>query len=89
MAKDFSEDLLIQKFNKADADPIFPDHDLIVMSDEAHRTQNGVFADNLMHMLLTANRIGFTGTPLLRDDNITARTFGQCTLSNKSAQLQI
>ena len=68
---------LIQKFNKADAEPIYPDHDLIVMSDEAHRTQNGVFADNLMHMLPTANRIGFTGTPLLRDDNITARTFGQ------------
>ena len=68
---------LIQKFNKADAEPIYPDHDIIVMSDEAHRTQNGVFADNLMHMLPTANRIGFTGTPLLRDDNITARTFGQ------------
>jgi len=68
---------LIQKFNKADAEPICPDHDLIVMSDEAHRTQNGVFADNLMHTLPTANRIGFTGTPLLRDDNITARTFGQ------------
>lgn len=68
---------LIQKFNKPDAQPIYPDHDIIVMSDEAHRTQNGVFADNLMHMLPTANRIGFTGTPLLRDDNITARTFGQ------------
>ena len=46
------------------------------MSDEAHRTQNGVFADNLMHILPTAHRIGFTGTPLLKDDNITARTFG-------------
>ena len=68
---------LIQKFNKPDAEPIYPDHDIIVMSDEAHRTQNGVFADNLMHTLPTANRIGFTGTPLLRDDNITARTFGQ------------
>ncbi|MBR6042878.1 MAG: type I restriction endonuclease subunit R [Paludibacteraceae bacterium] len=68
---------LIQKFNKADAEPIYPVHDIIVMSDEAHRSQNGVFADNLMHMLPTANRIGFTGTPLLRDDNITARTFGQ------------
>ena len=68
---------LIQKFNKADAEPIYPAHEIIVMSDEAHRTQNVVFADNLMHMLPTANRIGFTGTPLLRDDNITARTFGQ------------
>ena len=68
---------LIQKFNDANAEPIYPDHDIIVMSDEAHRTQNGIFADNLMHMLPTAHRIGFTGTPLLSNDNITARTFGR------------
>lgn len=67
---------LIQKFNDPKATPIYPDHDIIVMSDEAHRTQNGLFADNLVHLLPTASRIGFTGTPLLRDDNITARTFG-------------
>ena len=67
---------LIQKFNDPNADPIYPDHDIIVMSDEAHRTQNGIFADNLMHLLPTAHRIGFTGTPLLSNDNITARTFG-------------
>ena len=67
---------LIQKFNDPKAEPIYPDHDIIVMSDEAHRTQNGIFADNLMHILPTAHRIGFTGTPLLKNDNITARTFG-------------
>ena len=67
---------LIQKFNDPKAEPIIPDHDIIVMSDEAHRTQNGVFADNMMHLLPTAHRIGFTGTPLLSNDNITARTFG-------------
>lgn len=67
---------LIQKFNRPDAEPIYPDHDIVVISDEAHRTQNGVFADNMMHLLPTANRIGFTGTPLLSNDNITARTFG-------------
>lgn len=69
---------LIQKFNDtaAKADPIYPDHDIIVMSDEAHRTQNGIFAENLMRLLPTASRIGFTGTPLLKNDNITARTFG-------------
>ncbi len=67
---------LIQKFNQPKATPIRPDHDIIVMSDEAHRTQNGIFADNMMHMLPTAHRIGFTGTPLLSNDNITARTFG-------------
>ena len=67
---------LIQKFNDSKAEPIYPDHEIIVMSDEAHRTQNGIFADNLMHLLPTAHRIGFTGTPLLSNDNITARTFG-------------
>ncbi|MBD5104256.1 MAG: type I restriction endonuclease subunit R, partial [Ruminococcaceae bacterium] len=67
---------LIHKFNKTDAEPIYPDHDIIIMSDEAHRSQYGVFADNMMKLLPTAARIGFTGTPLLSSDNITARTFG-------------
>ena len=67
---------LIQKFNKPKAKPIYPDHDIIIMSDEAHRTQNGLFSDNMTHMLPTAHRIGFTGTPLLANDNITRRTFG-------------
>lgn len=67
---------LIQKFNKPEAEPIFPAHDVIIMSDEAHRSQYGIFADNMMKLLPTAARIGFTGTPLLSDDNITARTFG-------------
>ena len=67
---------LIQKFNKPSAEPIYPDHDIIIMSDEAHRSQYGIFADNMMKLLPTAARIGFTGTPLLSSDNITARTFG-------------
>ena len=67
---------LIQKFNNPNPTPIRPAHDIILMSDEAHRTQNGIFADNMMKMLPTASRIGFTGTPLLANDNITARTFG-------------
>ena len=67
---------LIQKFNKPNEKPIYPDHDIIIMSDEAHRSQYGIFADNMMKLLPTAARIGFTGTPLLSSDNITARTFG-------------
>ena len=47
-----------------------------VPQDEAHRSQYGIFADNMMKLLPTAARIGFTGTPLLSSDNITARTFG-------------
>ena len=67
---------LIQKFNQSDIEPIYPDHDIIIVSDEAHRSQYGIFADNMMKLLPTAARIGFTGTPLLSSDNITARTFG-------------
>ncbi len=67
---------LIQKFNDENATPIIPDHDIIILSDEAHRSQNGIFADNMCRVLPTAARIGFTGTPLFKYDNITERTFG-------------
>ena len=67
---------LIQKFNKTDAEPISPDHDILIMSDEAHRSQYGIFADNMVRLLPNASRIGFTGTPLLSSDHITERTFG-------------
>lgn len=67
---------MIQKFNKPNEIPIYTDHDIIIMSDEAHRSQYGIFADNMVKLLPTALRIGFTGTPLLSSDNITARTFG-------------
>lgn len=67
---------LIQKFNQPDAEPIYPDHDIVVLSDEAHRSNNGIFAENMMRLLPTASRLGFTGTPILAYDNLTARTFG-------------
>ena len=67
---------LIQKFNKPDEPPIYPDHDILIMSDEAHRSQYGIYADNIEKLLPTASRIGFTGTSLLSSNEITARTFG-------------
>ncbi len=67
---------LIQKFNQPTAAPIIPNHDILILSDEAHRSQNGIFAENMMKLLPTAARLGFTGTPLFTDDNITERTFG-------------
>ena len=42
---------LIQKFNKPDEPPIYPDHDILIMSDEAHRSQYGVFAENIERLL--------------------------------------
>lgn len=67
---------LIQKFNKSNPTPIHVDHDILLISDEAHRTNNGIFADNMCALLPDASRLGFTGTPLFSNDNITKRTFG-------------
>ncbi|NOT60075.1 MAG: type I restriction endonuclease subunit R [Acidobacteria bacterium] len=69
---------MIQKFNK-DVDPAQPysdRNDLIVISDEAHRTQYGRLALNMRNALPRANYIGFTGTPLFKDDEVTKRIFG-------------
>lgn len=67
---------LIQKFNKPNVEPIKPDFDILIMSDEAHRSQFGIYAENLDHLLPTASKIGFTGTPLMTEDDIQRRTFG-------------
>lgn len=67
---------LIQKFNNDKVEPIISEHDIVILSDEAHRSQNGVFSDNMCRLLPNASRIGFTGTPLFKYDNITERTFG-------------
>jgi type I restriction enzyme R subunit len=69
---------LIHKFNK-DVDPHQPyseRDDIIVISDEAHRTQSGRLARNMRLALPNAAFIGFTGTPLFKQDEITKRIFG-------------
>jgi len=69
---------LIQKFNQ-DVDPNYgysQRDDIIVITDEAHRTQYGTLALNMHNALPNASYIGFTGTPLFKDDEITRRVFG-------------
>ena len=69
---------LIHKFNQ-DVDPDEPystRDDIIVISDEAHRTQAGKFARNMRLALPNASFIGFTGTPLFKYDHLTRRIFG-------------
>ena len=70
---------LIQKFNqKVDPDIGYtPRDDVIVITDEAHRTQYGMLALNMRDALPNASYIGFTGTPLFKDDEITRRVFGE------------
>ena len=65
---------LIHKFNFEEE--ITLRDNIIVISDEAHRTQGGNLAMNLRNALPNASFIGFTGTPLFKDDEITKRIFG-------------
>src|SRR5713101_4247382 len=67
---------LIHKFNQPVTEPYSPRDDIIVISDEAHRTQAGRFARNMRLALPNASFIGFTGTPLFKDDELTRRIFG-------------
>ena len=69
---------LIHKFHK-DVNPNEPyseRDDIIVISDEAHRTQAGRLARNMRNALPSAAFIGFTGTPLFKQDELTKRIFG-------------
>ena len=53
--------------------------DIIVISDEAHRTQGGVFARNMrFNALPYASYIGFTGTPIIKgEQEYTKNIFGE------------
>ena len=65
---------LIHKFNFKEV--VTQRDNIIVISDEAHRTQGGSLALNLRNALPNAAFMGFTGTPLFKDDEITKRIFG-------------
>ena len=67
---------LIHKFNQPVIEPYSVRDDIIVVSDEAHRTQAGKFARNMRLALPNAAFIGFTGTPLFKHDELTRRIFG-------------
>ena len=69
---------LIQKFNQdvVPNEPYSDRDDIIVIVDEAHRTQYGRLALNQRAALPNALYIAFTGTPLMNDDEPTRQAFG-------------
>ena len=64
-----------------EADSIMPilseRDDIIVMTDEAHRTQYDELALNMRTALPNAAFMGFTGTPLVAGEELTSREFGE------------
>lgn len=70
---------LIQKFGtkKGETYPKLSDRsDIIVMTDEAHRSQYDTLALNMRNALPNAAFIGFTGTPLMAGEEKTKEVFG-------------
>lgn len=70
---------LIQKFryDKGRAYPLLSDRDdIVVIVDEAHRTQYETLAENMRAGLPRANFLAFTGTPLLGSERKTNAWFG-------------
>lgn len=70
---------LIQKFRTefGERHPLLSERkDIIVMTDEAHRSQYDVFAANMRAALPNAAFIGFTGTPLMAGEEKTREVFG-------------
>ncbi len=69
---------LIQKYRERVTDAYSERDDIIVISDEAHRTQYGRLALNMRKGLPHAKFLGFTGTPLIDagETQLTREVFG-------------
>lgn len=67
---------MIHKFQERDLTQTFPElntsHSILVMTDEAHRSQYALLGANLDKAIPNATRIGYTGTPIDK----TERVFG-------------
>jgi len=75
---------LIHKFSvdpkKETEYPLITERDnIIVISDEAHRTQGGTFARNMrFYGIPNASYLGFTGTPIIKEElELTKNIFGE------------
>ena len=70
---------LIQKFHTENGE-VYPAlserSDIIVMTDEAHRSQYDVLALNMRNALPNAAFLAFTGTPLMAGEERTRQVFG-------------
>ena len=65
----------VQKFRTPLDKPLSTADNIIVLTDEAHRTQYGNFAFNLRKALPNAAFFAFTGTPLDKEDRNTYKLF--------------
>jgi type I restriction enzyme R subunit len=66
--------VMIHKFQEQELEETFPElnvrSDILIMTDEAHRSQYGKLGANLDRALPNATKIGFTGTPIDRTEEV-------------------
>ena len=69
----------IDKKKESEYPMITERENIIVISDEAHRTQAGTFARNMrFHGIPNASYLGFTGTPIIKEElELTKNIFGE------------
>lgn len=67
----------IEKFNELPLNLDNPNENIIVLSDEAHRTNEGIAGIKLRDSMKKAFFFGFTGTPIDKTTLNTHRNFGQ------------
>ena len=68
----------IKQLSKFKSEDFEAKGDIFVFVDECHRTQAGVLHDEMKRILPNATFIGFTGTPLMKNDkNSTLKKFGK------------
>src|SRR5437660_6679639 len=70
---------MIHKFRteNGETNPVDSDrNNVIVITDEAHRTQYDTLALNMRNALPNAGFLGFTGTPLIAGEERTKEVFG-------------
>ncbi len=70
---------LVHKFGRASGIKKFTDDssEIFVLVDESHRTQFGSFSAEMRKMFPRACFVGFTGTPLLKDEKNSFARFGK------------
>lgn len=65
---------MIHKFQERDLQETFPElnpaSNILIMTDEAHRTQYSLLGANLDRALPNATRIGYTGTPIDKTEQV-------------------
>jgi type I restriction enzyme, R subunit len=78
----------IQKFQEdPDANAVLAEREnIIVLTDEAHRTQYSMLAGNVRQALPNASFLGVTGTPISQYSRDTMRVFGDIVSSYKIGQ---